>query len=67
MTFAEAMAEQLANDHDENIRRIRAQAHMRAARLNLDKAMFAELAADARSYLDPEPALRQAQKLLEAA
>ena len=67
MNFAEALAQQLAHDADENIRRIRAQAHMRAAKLNLDGAMFADHAADARSYLDPEPALRQAQRLLEAA
>jgi hypothetical protein len=67
MTFTQAMSAQLAHDHDENIRRIRAQAQMRAAKLNLDGVMFAELAADARSYLDPEPALKHAQALLEAA
>lgn len=61
MTFEQAMAEQLAHDADESIRRIRKQAHMRAAKLNLDGAMFAEHAVRARHWMDPEPSLQYAE------
>jgi hypothetical protein len=64
MTFAQAIADQLAHDHDENIRRIRAQAEMRAKKLNLDKVMFADHAERARHWMDPEPSLQEAERLM---